>query len=236
MKKFYVILHFISGYMKEVSMYINLFYQPIQYQTTATALFENMVNNFKAAIAGTGPKLILYSAHDTTVGMTLAAFNLTNVPCINDKYLRDMPNEDTCVSDYPRFASNFIIEIYKEDNGSHSFSIVFNNIPRKIPFCNYSLSCPVEKFYEWFNGWRVEDPNKVCGIEDEFKVKLAAMKKQSINLYVGIAILVGITVMLLIWIIANCIKHNREKKEREGYVENFEEKEMGHKEPSAIKD
>lgn len=73
-------------------MYISLFYQPIQYQTTATGLFENIVNNLKRAAAGTGPKLVLYSAHDTTVGLMLATFNLTNVPCINDKYLRDLPN------------------------------------------------------------------------------------------------------------------------------------------------
>jgi len=118
-------------------MYISLFFQPIQYRTTATNLFENIVGNLKAAIKGTGPKLILYSAHDTTVGMTLATFNLTNVNCINDKYLRDLPNEETCASDYPRFASNFIIELYKEDNGTYSFSIVFNNIQRRIPFCNW---------------------------------------------------------------------------------------------------
>lgn len=98
---------------------------------------------------------------------------------------------------------------------------MFNNIQRKIPFCNYSLSCPIERFYEWYDTWKVEDPNRNCGIEDEYKVKLNGMKKQSINLYVAIAILVGISIMLMIWIIANCIKHNREKKEREGYMENF---------------
>jgi hypothetical protein len=31
------------------------------------------------AINGKGPKLVLYSAHDTTVALMLAAFNLTNV-------------------------------------------------------------------------------------------------------------------------------------------------------------
>ncbi len=81
-----------SGYLKEVSMYISLFFQPIQYQTTATNFFETIVDNLKAAAQGTGPKLILYSGHDTTVAMTLATFNLTNVLCINDKYLRDAPN------------------------------------------------------------------------------------------------------------------------------------------------
>lgn len=93
MKRRYVIFCIILGYLKEVSMYLSLFFQPIQYQTTGTNLFENIVNNLKSAIAGTGPRLILYSAHDTTVGMTLAVFNLTNVACINDKYLRDLPNE-----------------------------------------------------------------------------------------------------------------------------------------------
>jgi hypothetical protein len=73
-------------------MFISLFYQPIQYQTTATNLFETIVDNFKAAVSGIGPKIILYSAHDTTVGMVLAAFNLTNVACINDKYIKDLPN------------------------------------------------------------------------------------------------------------------------------------------------
>lgn len=73
-------------------MYISLFFQPIQYQTTGTNLFENIVNNIKLAIAGNGPKLILYSAHDTTVGLMLATFNLTNVNCINDKYFRNLSN------------------------------------------------------------------------------------------------------------------------------------------------
>ena len=74
------------------------------------------------------------------------------------------------------------------------------------------------------DSWKVNEINKQCGIEDEFKVKLQEMKKQSLDLFVVIAILVGVVVMLMVWIIANCIKHNRDKKEREGYMENFEEK------------
>ena len=50
------------------------------------------MNNFKKAIGGSGPKLILYSAHDTTIGLTLAAMNLTNLNCINDKYLNNAAN------------------------------------------------------------------------------------------------------------------------------------------------
>lgn len=62
---------------------MSLYYQPIQYHVTASGLFENTVNNIKKAINSTGPKLVLYSAHDTTVALMLATFNLTNVECIN---------------------------------------------------------------------------------------------------------------------------------------------------------
>lgn len=64
-------------------MYISLFYQPVQYKTTGTALFEAFVGNVKAAVTGMGPRVVLYSAHDTTIGMVLAGFNLTNLECIN---------------------------------------------------------------------------------------------------------------------------------------------------------
>lgn len=76
----------------------------------------------------------------------------------------------------------------------------------------------MEKFYTWVNSWKIDDPNKQCGIEDQYKVKLNSIKKQSMNFYVVIAILVGIVIILMVWIIANCIKHRKEKKEREGYV------------------
>lgn len=142
-------------FIKQVSLYLNLFFKPIQYHATATNLFENIVINFKLAVAGKGPKLVLYSAHDTTVAMVLATFNLTNVNCINDRFIRNSSNLETCISEYPRFASNFILEIYQENNGVHTFSIVFNNVQRKIPFCNWSLTCPVDKFYEWVDSWKV---------------------------------------------------------------------------------
>jgi hypothetical protein len=51
----------------------------------ATNIFKETITNFKKAINETGPKLILYSAHDTTIAMMLTALNLVNIKCINDK-------------------------------------------------------------------------------------------------------------------------------------------------------
>jgi hypothetical protein len=30
------------------------------------------------------------------------------------------------------------------------------------------MKCGVEKFYKWVDGWYVDNPNRVCGIEDPF--------------------------------------------------------------------
>ena len=64
-----------------------LYNRAIQYQTTSSLLFQNTLYNIRQAIKQNGPKLVLYSAHDTTLGMLLAALNFTNVDCINKKYL-----------------------------------------------------------------------------------------------------------------------------------------------------
>jgi hypothetical protein len=85
-----------------------MFHLPKQYLTASSHLFENTMNNINKSIDGTGPKLVLYSAHDTTMAMTLATLNLTNVECINQYYLDGIDNSDTCLWDYPAFASTLI--------------------------------------------------------------------------------------------------------------------------------
>ena len=68
---------------------------------------------------------MLYSAHDTTLGMILAAFNMSNVNCIVDHYLKDIKNDDTCIWKYPIYSSNIIIELWK-DNSNYTIQILFN--------------------------------------------------------------------------------------------------------------
>lgn len=118
-------------------MYLSLFYQPIQYETASTHLFEHTMDNIKKGISSDGPKLVLYSAHDTTMGLVLRTLNLTNTNCIYDRYINGVDNSDTCISDYPKYASTIVYEIYKHDDNSHTFQIVFNGEVKKIPFCNW---------------------------------------------------------------------------------------------------
>jgi hypothetical protein len=43
------------------------------------------------------PRIVIYSGHDTTIGMILAALNMTNPQCIVDHYLNGVNNSDTCI-------------------------------------------------------------------------------------------------------------------------------------------
>ena len=115
-----------------------------------------------------------YSGHDATVAGFLNRLGLNSVECIYESYLRGVTQDsqsDDCVVEYPPFASTLIFEVYKHANGSFAFKVRYNGRLRKIPFCGHRLECPVERFYEWFEGWRMEDVVAECGIVDKERKK-----------------------------------------------------------------
>lgn len=127
-----------------VTLYINLFYREEQIRAVATNYMRQTLENIQRRIDGsTGVRLVIYSAHDTTIGMVLAALNMSNVPCINDHYLKGIENSDTCVYKYPRYTANILFELW-ENGTDHYIKILYNGKPRKIPICGYKLQCSVE--------------------------------------------------------------------------------------------
>jgi hypothetical protein len=63
----------------------------------------------KQAQARTGPKLVLFSAHDTTVLSLALAFKLISIECLIDAYFNGVDNSKTCINNFPQFATNLII-------------------------------------------------------------------------------------------------------------------------------
>jgi hypothetical protein len=53
-------------------------------------------------------KLVIYSGHDTTIAMILAAMNFVNLKCLEEHYLSGTPNGDTCIWELPPFTANII--------------------------------------------------------------------------------------------------------------------------------
>ena len=141
---------------------------------------------------------------------------MSNVNCIVDHYLKDIKNDDTCIWKYPIYSSNIIIELWK-DNSNYTIQILFNGQKRKIPFCNYSYECPLQKFKEWHNSFIVDDPLLACGLG------------KPENNFIGIVIFLIIVILVLIGYIV-FIKFRRnvglKKQDNEKYEENFEEKDQ----------
>lgn len=95
-------------------LYANLFLTDLQINTTVTPFLNHTVNNMRNIMKDpTREKLIIYSAHDTTVGNVLAGLRLTSANCVWDVY-KNGRNID-CVSDYPQYTSNVIFELVSRD-------------------------------------------------------------------------------------------------------------------------
>jgi len=63
----------------------------------------------KQAIIKKGPRMVLYSAHDTTILSFGTALNFTNIGCLMEYFYEGKSNKDVCITDYPPFSTNYII-------------------------------------------------------------------------------------------------------------------------------
>jgi hypothetical protein len=90
------------------STILALFYTDDQIKISNTRLLQNTIYRMKEAQTGTGPKLVLFSAHDTTITSVAVALNLVNIPCLMDNFFNGVDNSKTCIINYPQFATNII--------------------------------------------------------------------------------------------------------------------------------
>ena len=171
-------------------MYVELYSQPDQIKAVSSLYLQQTLDNLKGKVNKTyTPRIVIYSSHDTTIGMILAALNMTNLECITDHYLKDIKNEDTCVSKYPTYTSNVIFQLW-EKNNQHYIKVLYNGVPRKIPICEYNYQCSLEEFEKWVNEFSVPDYFAACGIQQEHK-----------SYYIAIFILAALVLVLILTIL-----------------------------------
>lgn len=94
------------------STLLTFFYTQDQIRSANTQLLQNTLYRMREARAGRGPKLVLFSAHDTTILSVLIAFNMINIPCVMDNFFTSNKNVDNCVTIYPQFATNIVLELW----------------------------------------------------------------------------------------------------------------------------
>lgn len=87
-----VILREYVDFVQMTSTIFTFFHSDEQIKISNTRFLQTIVYNMKQAIIGKGPKMILFSAHDTTLMSLWAAFNLTNIACLTEYYLDGVQN------------------------------------------------------------------------------------------------------------------------------------------------
>lgn len=70
---------------------MTFYYSQEQIRATSTTFFEETISNIKLAIESKeNPQWVIYSAHDVTLGMILAALDLWNAQCIFENYKKNV--------------------------------------------------------------------------------------------------------------------------------------------------
>ncbi|XP_031588215.1 lysosomal acid phosphatase [Oreochromis aureus] len=124
-------------------------------------------------------KMMMLSAHDTTVAALLASLSVFN-------------------GIQPPYASCLMIELYREDNGSASVSMFYRNntkedpYPLQLPGC--SPDCPLDEFVTITKLSISDDRDKECQLpsKDTDKVVITSLAVTGCVLLVLIVILLGV--------------------------------------------
>ena len=111
-------------------MMISKLFNPI-FEMMLTHLGQSRYPNLIESFQGI-KKYILYSSHDLQISHLLKFFKPENI------YV-----------DYIPYASNFIFELYKADNGTDYIKIFYNNEQLKMPYCS-NIDCDFDEFIEFY--------------------------------------------------------------------------------------
>ena len=95
-----------------VQLIIKNSYTERQRKASNTLLLKNILHNMNEAISRKGPRIVLYSAHDSTLLSFGSALNFTNINCVIDHFYNGKENSDTCIYGFPVFGSNYVIELW----------------------------------------------------------------------------------------------------------------------------
>lgn len=137
-------------------------------------------------------KLMMLSAHDTTVTALQASLSVFN-------------------GKQPPYASCHFIELYKEENGSTSVSMFYRNdtsvepYPLQLPGC--ALNCPLEDFVRITKPFISDDRDKECQLPPQ---------RRDRQIIIGLA-LSGCLLLALIAILLCVICRHKESSSSRGY-------------------
>jgi len=100
-------------------------------------------------------KMVLYSAHDTTLMAVLFALGVYDYK-------------------WPKYAADVKIELYKDRAGKSFVKVLYNDEEMKLPGCSTPL-CSLRRFLEICEPLRVKDWDAECGVKGDYKKETFAI-------------------------------------------------------------
>lgn len=199
----------VNGTFDEI-MGLRDFHNSLQYPTLQMArlrsgvLLTKMISNMKAKQKNTSmdTDIILYSAHDDTViGLlsVLKYYRYPEFPAVQPQYSTSL-----VVELHEMNSTNFVVKVFLR-NETNSTDLHLYPIP--IQGCE--LDCPFPKFVNLLSDMMVTD------IKTECQVKSPPAENdttQVTNSYVGVAILSGLSGLLLILLLGSCWVYYKRNK------------------------
>lgn len=85
-----------ANYFTRLNIILSKAYHKTHLKAGSTLLLQRTMNNIKAGIEGNGPKIVLYSAHDTTIVLLTMVMKLVSLECVMDNFYNKTDNSDTC--------------------------------------------------------------------------------------------------------------------------------------------
>ena len=157
------------------------------------------------------PKLLIYSASDTTMVPLLTALNITNTSCLMSNFLNET-NITSCVA--PDFASQLIIEFYNNTGTDQSeVAVYYNDYLQNI--CNTeSGRCLMNSFFEVLKGitqdqgfdYYTQQCNSIVNETEPNNVNLEIMR----NSMIGIACFIGCALFVIVAYQKKILKKKKE--------------------------
>jgi len=153
---------FCYGFFSDVLTYGNYKYT----QLWSVPLFTELVKYLNNSISGVSPlKGVFLSAHDGTLGLMLAALNMTTPTCMWNNYVNSgIVNNTAC--HYPLFSSSIKMELSKDSTGNYYIQFYYDDQSLTIPGCPSPL-CPYSTFLSVVNkaigDYTMTDFDNFCG-------------------------------------------------------------------------
>lgn len=148
-------------YIYTMNLLYTYFGGPLQQRFIATPFLQDTLALLQAKVQNqTAHKLVMYSAHDSTLGYVYTALNLSSWQCHLQLHRSNTTEYENCFP-YPAYASSLLMELHNEENGEWKVRIKVNGEYANV--CGRrETECGYQEFADRVKSYLVPNYGTMC--------------------------------------------------------------------------